>query len=85
MAPVVLSSVIVSAVLGMVNVIAAFMLGRVGKKQDAHNKQHEALEKRLAILEKDYLTESKFRQIIRDELRGFELQLMKERRLNEPR
>lgn len=69
-------------IIGTVNVFVMFALNRGTKRNDEHNATHKDVEKRLGCLENQRITEERFRQIIREELQGFELRLTKEGRLD---
>lgn len=72
---------IVFAAIGVINIYVMFGLNRGAKKRDEHDCCHKDLEKRVTALENHRITEERFRMIIREELQGFELRLIKEGRL----
>ena len=75
-------TVFVAAFLGLLNAVLMFKLNRAAKRNDEHEARHKRHEDDIRRLQGEILSEDRFRQILREELKEFELNLINEGRLD---
>jgi len=74
---------IVIGIIGVINAYVLYYLKKRGDKEDARDRRIDDMEQKIACLDKDMallrngsLTEDRLRQILREELTAFELNLI---------
>jgi|GEM_PF-2152767 len=74
---------IVITIIGLINAYVLYYLKKRGDKEDGRDRRIDELEQKMACLDKDMallrsgsLTEDRLRQILREELTAFELNLI---------